>query len=202
MWGWNWGRTNTHSFRSPCANIRERVGDSDMNANYCCCPLQSLCRKRWYRLSLSEVSWKSCFLCLGRRKIHIQSLKHVSGHLTHHRRHKMCNFPHMQTNTHTHTQWNLMECDLVWHQCTALICMRAIFTGIPRLIIIINPNWGIGTPNLTGLYGYSHSCRTDVTPYYSLSHTPCMSLIVENLRLMIWRNIISWWDYINHFWHI
>lgn len=77
--------------------------------------------------------------------------------------------------SHTHTLaltlqgWNLMECDLVWRLGGGpLICMQAVFTGIPWPIIIINPDWGIGTPNLTGLYGYSHSRRTGATLYYIL----------------------------------
>lgn len=85
-----------------------------------------------------------------------------------------CNYC-LHHHTHRHTLaltlqgWNLMECDLVWRLGVGpLICMQAVFTGIPWPIIIINPDWGIGTPNLTGLYGYSHSRRTGATLYYIL----------------------------------
>lgn len=103
-------------------------------------------------------------------------------------------FPHTDTHTHTcaHTPgWNLMECDLVWSLGVgSLICMQAVFANVPRpMIIIINPDWGIGTPNLTGLYGSSHSCRTGVTLYYgsvtlsyTLHITNCWKLKINDLR--------------------
>lgn len=111
---------------------------------------------------------------------------------TYTRAHKITVSTHRHTHTCAHTPgWNLMECDLVWSLGVgSLICMQAVFANVPRpMIIIINPDWGIGTPNLTGLYGSSHSCRTGVTLYYgsvtlsyTLHITNCWKLKINDLR--------------------
>lgn len=182
-----------------------------MNANYCRCPLLQSPRAE-IKWDLSEVSQYSVSF-VGRASVKIEcvtptrerrhactlyaicTLKPASYALTkpsstYTRAHKISASTHTHTGTHTRG-WNLMECDLVWSLCVgSLICMQALFSNIPRpMIIIINPDWGIGTPNLTGLYGSSHSCRTGVTLYYAsvtLSYTPritdCWKLKINDLR--------------------
>lgn len=149
------------------------------------------------------------FLCLeGKKKIHTfletrfilcthsSYQLHISSTILHPSYMNVYNYCFTYTHTHTHsqshTQTHMARLNGVWSVLTsprgALICMLAVFSSIPRPIIIINPDWGIGTPNLTGLYGYSHSRWTGVTLYYILflPDIPCVSLIVKKRRLMTW----------------
>lgn len=168
----------------------------------------SLCRKCWYRVWLNEVSRQSCFsMSWGQKEnthfpwntFHTVHTFFLSApHLVHHpssfihERIQLLFHLHTHTHSQSHTQTHMARLNGVWSVLTsprgALICMLAVFSSIPRPIIIINPDWGIGTPNLTGLYGYSHSRWTGVTLYYILflPDIPCVSLIVKKRRLMTW----------------